>query len=292
MPLSTSSRHALWYAHGAALVLGGTALFPRLIPLPAEQLVSLRTAIAALLLLCLAILQRSSWTWLAGAGKRWLLLSGLLLGGHWWAYYEAIQRGGVGLAVVLVYSSPAMTVLLEAWLHRRRPAAHTLLAAAAVSVGVALVLLPSFGDRAPAPWAAGLALLAALLYALRNLLVRERLAQAPGLGLAGTQFAVVALAGLPSLRGLDLDASTWAWLLLFGSLFTALPHLALLLALQRLPTSTVALVASLEVPYAVLLAWWLLHEPPGAPLLAGGLCILGAAWLASRHVDEDARRRN
>ena len=275
-------RSPLLIAHLSALLLGGASLFPRLLPLEAAQLVPLRTALAAALLLLVAAAQRHSWTWLRRATLGELLLLSALLGGHWWAYFSAIQAGGVGPAVVLVYSAPVLTVLLEALLHRRAPPVTALLAGFGVVTGAAIVVGPALLQGTPRT--AALALLAALLYALRNLWLAERFRAPPAVPLAGLQFAGVALLGLPALTGgVSLDPGHWGWLLLFGSVFTALPHLGVVRALQQLPASTVGMITSLEVPYALLFAALLLGEPLPAALLAGGACIVAAALLASRH---------
>lgn len=277
-------RRALLIAHASALLLGGASLFPRLLPLPAEQLVPLRTAVAAALLLLLAWHRRQSWQWLRGRTAGELLLLSMLLGGHWWAYFAAIQAGGVAPAVVLVYASPVLTVLLEALVHRRRPEARLLLAGAGVLLGVLLVAWPTRDAQSITPATLLLGLTAALLYALRNLLLSHRFRQPPGEALAGAQFALVALLGAPALAGgVDLNGPATLSLLLFGSLFTALPHLGVVLALQRMPASTVALITSLEVPYAMLFAALLLSEPLTLPLVGGGACIVAAALLASRN---------
>ncbi|MDP3859216.1 MAG: DMT family transporter [Stagnimonas sp.] len=274
---------ALLIAHAAAVLLGGASLFPRLLSLPAEQLVPLRTAVAALLLLVLAWRRGQSWSWLRGRTLGELLLLSALLGGHWWCYFAAIQAGGVGPAVVLVYSAPVLTVLLEALLTRQAPAGRLLLAGSGVMLGVTLLVWPARDGGAITPATLGLGLAAALLYALRNLLLSQRFRQPPGEALAGAQFALVALLSAPALvTGVQLDGQQIGGLLLFGSLFTALPHLGVVLALQRLPASTVGLITSLEVPYALLFAALLLGESLSPPLLAGGACIVAAALLASR----------
>lgn len=283
MSSDSGQRRALLIAHASAVLLGGASLFPRLLPLPAEQLVPLRTAVAALLLILLAWRRRQSWHWMRGRKAGELLLLALLLGGHWWAYFAAIQIGGVGPAVVLVYSAPVLTVLLEAVLYRRRPDRNLLLAGVGVLIGVLLVAWPDPGAASISAATITLGLLAALLYALRNLLLSHRFRQPPGEALAGAQFALVALLGAPALAsGVSLDGPAALWLLLFGSVFTAVPHLGVVLALQRLPASRVGLITSLEVPYALLFATLLLGEPSSPALLAGGSCVVAAALLASR----------
>ena len=279
-------RSPLLIPHLSALLLGGASLFPRLLPLDAAQLVPLRTALAAALLLALAMAQRSSWAWLRAATLGELLLLSALLGGHWWAYFSAIQAGGVGPAVVLVYSAPVLTVLLEVLLHGRPPSATAVLAGLGVVTGAVLVVGPALLQGTPQT--AALALLAALLYALRNLWLAERFRTPPAVPLAGLQFAGVALLGLPALAdGVTLEPQQGIWLLLFGSVFTALPHLGVVRALQQLPASTVGMITSLEVPYALLFAALLLGEPLPPTLLAGGTCIVAAALAAGRSVSAE-----
>lgn len=268
--------------HGSTLLLGASALFPHWLALPAAQLVVLRCLLAGAALLAWMRWRGLRVGPLDAPGWRRLLLVSLLLGAHWACYFAAIRVGGVGLAVALVYSYPAWSLLLECWRGRQRPRRPALFATALTVLGISLVAGQALREGAAGIEALALGLVAALLYALRNLVLAGGFRAVSGEALTAVPLLVVGLAGAPLLLGgVALQPGQGWLLLLFATLFTALPHLGVVQALQRFSATRVGLLTSLELPYALGFAWLLLDQAPGAALLAGSVCILAAGLYSS-----------
>jgi len=275
--MSAAHRKALLQVHLGAVLLAGTALFPRFLGVPATQLVDLRSWIAAALLLGIAATLRQDFRVHTGRDLGWLLLCSLLMGLHWVTYYTGIQKGGVALAVVCLYTFPVITVLLEPLFGETRLKRSDLLAGLTVVIGVLIVIRPDSVSGAVLPPAL-LCLVSAFFYALRNTLYRRYLRDYSPYSMMGWQFLLVALGLLPTVTAdVALPTEKWWVLLVFGTLFTAAPHTLFVSGMREISAKTMGLINSMMPLYATAFAWLFLGESAGANTLAGGALIVGAA---------------
>lgn len=276
----SARRWALAQVHLGSLLLAGTALFPRILPLPADQIVLYRSLIAAAILIAIARATGATFRLRSRAEAGWLALCGLLMGLHWVTYYQAIQTAGVALAVVCLYTYPILTVLLEPLLGRTRLQRGDFVAGLLVLGGVALVARPDAGAAWGAAW---LSVFSGFCYALRNVLYRHHLRDHSPYSMMGWQFLIVGAVLLPTLNpGVPLDAGGLWWkLLLFGTVFTAAPHLLFVSGLKALTAKSMGLINSLMPLYATVFAWLLLDEAADWNVLAGGALIVSAALYES-----------
>lgn len=275
-----SHQSALIQLHIGSVLLAGTAIFTRVLPLGVDQIVLLRCFIAAAILLVIAFAARESFRVKSVAELGWLVLCALLIGAHWLTYYKGIQLGGVALAVVCLYTYPILTVFLEPLFGETKLERGDVLAGLAALIGVAFVARPDAGAAWTTAW---LCVLSGFLYALRNILYRRHLRERSAYSMMGWQFLIVGLCLLPM-----LDTSTdyaadglWWKLLLFGAVFTAAPHLLFVNSMRALSAKTMGLINSLMPLYATVLAWLLLGESASWNVLAGGALIVGAAFYES-----------
>ncbi|MEK6806224.1 MAG: EamA family transporter [Pseudomonadota bacterium] len=275
-----SRQTALIQLHLGSLLLAGTAIFTRTLPLAVDQIVLLRCVIAAAVLLAITLFVRDSFRVKNAAELGWLVLCALLIGVHWLTYYRGIQLGGVAIAVVCMFTYPIITAFIEPLFGETKLSRGDVLAGVAVLTGVALVARPDAGAAWTASW---LCLLSALVYALRNVLHRRHLRERSAYGMMGWQFLIVALCLLPT-----LDTSTdfatdglWWKFLIYGTVFTAAPHLLFVASMRALSAKTMGLINSLMPLYATTFAWLILGESTSWNTLAGGALIVGAAFYES-----------
>ncbi len=271
---------ALLQLHLGALLLGGSALLPRYVPIAADQLVLLRSVIAAVLLFVLALAWREPLRTKSKRDSAWLLVCSLLLGLHWLLYFRTIQISTVALASVCFYTFPIITVFLEPLFGRTKLHTGDIIAALIALAGVALIAAPGAGVSAEA---LTLGLLCAVFMALRNVLYRHHLQSYPPIAITGWHFLIVGVVLLPTFHADALIGfEDWWWkMLIFGVLFTAAPHVLFVSSLRTLPAKSLGLVTSLMPLYATLLAWLLFHEFAGWNVMAGGVLIVGAAFYES-----------
>lgn len=275
--MTPAHRKALLQVHLGALLLAGTALFPRFLGVAATPLVSLRSLIAAALLFGIAFVLRQGLRVNSRADLGWLLACTVLMALHWVSYYSGIQQGGVALAVVCLYTFPVITVFIEPLFGETRLQRGDVLAGAAVIAGILIVVRPG-STGSGVLWPALLCVASAVCYALRNTLYRRYLRDYSPYGMMGWQFLLVGLALAPALpeSGASLEGK-WALLLLFGTLFTAAPHTLFVAGMREISAKTMGLINSMMPLYATAFAWLLLDESAGMHTLAGGALIVGAA---------------
>ncbi|AOA05929.1 MULTISPECIES: DMT family transporter [Pseudomonas] len=277
-------RTALGALHIGALMFGLTGVFGKLAAASASIIVFGRAAFAVLALLCFAgLANRGGWHRLTLRDARNLLLSGLLLAGHWVSFFVSVKIAGVAIATLGFASFPAFTVILEGLIFRERIRLNEVILVVLVSVGLILVT-PSFDLASQATegllWAVG----SGLLFSLLSLNNRANSGRMPAVQAAMWQNAVVAVCllpfagpGLSEVRPMD-----WLWIGLLGVFCTGVAHSLFVASLAVIKARTAAVVFALEPVYGITLAWLLFHETPSLRMLLGGVLIIVAIVVSSR----------
>ena len=97
----------------ATIFLGFSGIFPKLIVLPADSIILGRSIVAVLLFLPIILLSKAS---IRLAGKKNIYLVaviGLLMAGHWVFFYHSIKLSTVAIAVILIFTYPMMSAIIE-----------------------------------------------------------------------------------------------------------------------------------------------------------------------------------
>lgn len=277
-------RTALGALHIGALLFGLTGVFGKLAAAPASIIVLGRAGFAVMALASFAMLsKRNRWAKLTGRDASSLLLSGLLLAGHWVSFFVAVKIAGVAIATLGFASFPAFTVMLEGLIFRERIRANEIVLVVLVSVGLILVT-PAFDLASEATTGLLWAIACGLLFSLLSLNNRANSGRVPAVQAAMWQNAVVALCLLPfaapelsEVRPLD-----WLWIGLLGVLCTGVAHSLFVASLAVIKARTAAVVFALEPVYGITLAWVLFHETPTLRMLLGGALIIIAIVVSSR----------
>lgn len=205
------------------------------------------------------------------------------------AYYAAIARLAVAVAIVLQYLGPAFVVGWVALKARRMPSRPILLALTIAFVGVVLVSeLPSgeIGSVDGLGLAAGLA--GAMFFAAYTL-QSERAAEY--YGAVGALFRAFLAASVlwiiyQAPQGLPrelFEGDNLPKVIYVGLAGTLAPFLLYIWAIQKLRSERAVITATLEPLFAGLVAWIWLDQVLSPLQVAGGALILGAvAWLQIR----------
>lgn len=279
-----TARNALGALHIGALLFGLTGVFGKLAAASASVIVFGRAGFAVIALACFAaVSRRSPWHALTRRDVRSLLVSGLLLAGHWVSFFIAVKVAGVAIATLGFASFPAFTVLLEGLIFRERIRLNEIMLVVLVSVGLILVT-PTFDLASQATEGLLWAIASGLTFSLLSLNNRANAGRVPAVQAAMSQNAVVALCLLPfaapqisSVRPLD-----WVWIGLLGVLCTGVAHSLFVASLAVIKARTAAVVFALEPVYGITLAWLLFHETPTLRMLLGGALIIVAIVASSR----------
>ena len=287
---------ALWIVY---VVWGSTYLAIAYVveSLPPAMSASARFAVAALVLASWVAVRRGPGALrVTGAQLRGAALVGLLLllGGNGLVVLAQDADLPSGLTALLVAAVPLWIVLLRLTV-RDRPTPTTLLGVVLGFAGLAVLLLPGARPEGVALGAAGLAVVASLLWSLGSF-AASRL-ELPGDRLTTTALQMAAgaagLAVLSVLRGerlvlAEVTTASWlalAYLVVFGSLvaFTAYSWV-----LGAAPVSKVATYAYVNPVVAVGLGGLLRDEQLTAPTVVGGAVTVLAVAVVVR---EEGRRR-
>jgi len=207
------------------------------------------------------------------------VLCGVLLAGHFGTLFLAYSKADANIVIVALFTYPMMTSLLEPLFFSSKRSGRQLFSATLIVAGVACLSLTAV--RSGQPFAGiGLALLSALLFSLRNILSRKLVMRSDGVAIMAWQTTVAAFVFAPTCLWLPASALTMnacLGILAVGALFTAVPHTLRVLVKQHLTTTTVDILASLQVFGGVALSSLILKEPITPSLLLGAAFVLAGA---------------
>jgi drug/metabolite transporter (DMT)-like permease len=295
----------LWLALASAATFGSSGPFAKSLLVEgwsSGAIVLLRVSGATLVLAVPTILAlRGRWRVVRGSLPTILAYGAVAVAGCQVAYFYAVQRLDVGVALLLEYLGIVLVVLFVWVRTRRAPSALTGLGVLLALLGLGLVL-DLAGHSRPDLVGVAWGLVAATGLATFFVLAAEESSLPPvalaGLGM-GTGAVALGLLGAVGVIPLTVGRGQVAlmghqapWWLAVAELAVVAAAAAYLLGVTaaRMLGSTVASFVGLtEVLFAVLFAWLLLGELPGLMQLAGGVCIV--AGVAAVRLGELRRAR-
>ncbi|MEU7791657.1 DMT family transporter [Amycolatopsis sp. NPDC049159] len=213
------------------------------------------------------------------------VLGGLFLVGNWVLLFASYALSSISVSTVVYHTQPLILVGLAAAFLGEKVAKSHLARAAVAFGGVAVISLSAHGeDGKPVQLAGiGLALGAAVLYAGASFVAKQLKHIRPHL-LAAVQTTVGALVLAPLLLITPLPTTTSGllWLVLLGTVHTALMYVLMYASIGKLPTTTVALLSYLYPVVAVLVDIAFYGHRPSWPEAVGMLAVLAAALAPQR----------
>ena len=212
-------------------------------------------------------------------------LSGYYVGT--WCDFRALQLIDASLERVLLFTYPAIVVLVRAALGRRWPAWRETVAVLLTWLGVVLAV----GGFDAALWranahGAALVLLSAALFAgylLANEHVGSRIGSVGFMVVASTSAALglslhfAAVAPLSAVW--SLSPSLLLAILGMTAFTNVLPLFMISASIAKIGAARAAIITAVGPPTTLLLAWWLLGEVMGSVQLAGALCCVGGVMI-------------
>jgi drug/metabolite transporter (DMT)-like permease len=231
---------------------------------------------------------RGRWS-LLRANAGFLLAFGLVaVAGCQFAYFNAVERLPVAVAILIEYAAPVAVV---GWLwgrHRQAPSRLTVIGAA-VAIGGLLLVLDVFSvgsvDSIGVLWALGGMVGCAFFFVVSAgednglppivLAAGGLVVGTIALGLAGLVGLVDMAAGTHPASYHSVDIPWWLPVLALGVITAAVSYVSGILASRALGARLASFVALLEVLFSVIFAWLLLGQLPGAIQLLGGVLLLG-----------------
>jgi drug/metabolite transporter (DMT)-like permease len=275
-----ATRKAHLQIHFCVVLWGFTAIFGRLISLPALPLVWWRMTLVAVMLMLVPRVWRA---WRKMSPRLLAAYSGVgcLIALHWLTFYGAIKLSNASVGATCMALAPVFLSIVEPFIVRRAFDIRELLLGVVTIPGVVMVI-----GGVPSGMRSGIALgvLSAFFVAIFGTLNKRLVHHADPLAVTAIELAAGALlltvAG-PLFMPVTFQIPTArdaALLLILAVVCTILPFTLALIALRHLSAFVTQLAVNLEPVYAIILASALFHEHRQLDLLfyAGVLIILGA----------------
>ncbi len=276
------SREGLLAVHVAVLIFGFTALFSKLLTLPALDITFYRSVIAFLVIAMYVAYKKQSF--FLHDARAYLMAGflGALLAVHWVSYFYAMQVSTVAIGVIALYTFPVITVFLEPLFHGEKPQRADIISSMFVLFGIYLIV-PDFSLDNSTALGVAAGVFSAFMISLRNIMQRRFLSGYSASQALLYQSAAVALVlfAFVDVQMVDIDDEQWGLLLLLGIVFTALPHTLFAHGLRHLKAKTASLIACVQVFYAAIFAALFLGEWLSLNVVIGGLVVVSAAMYES-----------
>ncbi|SDD15856.1 DMT family transporter [Ruegeria marina] len=251
---------------------------------PTGQLLLVRFAIQAVLLIPLVLVTGRPWRMRGRLLRLTALRTGLHIIGIW-AMFTALRYLPLADAVAIAFVMPFIMLLLGRYVLGEEVGARRIIACVVGFIGTMLVIQPSFAEVG---WPALLPLVVAVVFALFMLVTRQLAKDTDPIALqavSGLMASVVltpvlfigTAAGVGQLSFTPISGST-LWLLLAIGILGTCAHLLMTWSLRYAPSATLAPMQYLEIPFATFIGWLVFSDLPDG-LAALGICITVAAGL-------------
>ncbi|WP_370979273.1 DMT family transporter [Agaribacterium sp. ZY112] len=280
----------------ANVLMACAGVFSKLIPADAVTITQLRCMLALCCLLPFVLILGGRLKLASKAEVAGVLVLGVLMGGHWASYFQAMQLSTVAVGTLSVFTFPILTVLLEPLFSRKsfslRDAALAFVAVLGVAILVfdELVLLLSL-EAEPSSYALGVLWggISAFMLSVRNLIQKYCFSTIASPTLMFYQVLVISLMYLPFMdldRVASLELGDWWNVFLLALFVTSVGHTLFVRSFKYLPAKSVSMISCVQPLIVAYIAWLVLNEQPSAQVYIGGALILLVAfyesWLQAR----------
>ena len=198
-------------------------------------------------------------------------------------YFSCQEICSLAVASILLYTAPAIVVVLSALLWRERVTKQKLLALGLTLVGCALVCGVFSGSLTVTGGGIALGLGAGFFYALYSIFGRYALAHYGPMTVTVWTFVFAGVASLALVRPAELAALSQPSLALTAVglvvCSTVLPYILYTRGLARVEAGKASILASLEPVVASVAGVVLFGEPMGPLTAAGIVCVLAGVYI-------------
>ncbi len=262
--------------HMSALLFGGTALFSKILPFSANDIILSRSLFSSIILgFFLLIISSSKLKILSLKDGAFIILSGLFFGIHLFTYFYAIQVSSIGIGVISLFTFPMITTLLEPVILKKSPKLKDILLGLMVLLGVFFIVSDST-IASNSLYGVGLGILSAFTYSLRNLIQKYRLINYSPLSMLFYQMVITLFLMMPfsTLNYSEISNNDLTLLLILSIVFTIVPHLAVIESLKKFDARAVSIILTLQVFYAIVFAYLVFKEEIKTSIVFGASIIL------------------
>lgn len=268
----------------AMLLVSTSGALGRYIDLLPPVTIAYRVLIASIVLLAFCKIKGYSLKIASAKARNRVLIAGVLLGVHWVTYFFALRWGNVAIGMLSMFTYPIFTTFLEPlFLPARIQKVHFLLGMM-VLTGIYL-LAPEMNLDNSHTRGVLMGLISAVSFAIRNLLLKQQVANVNGSVLMVYQMGIIGVMLFPIALWIQPSFTTVAeqlpYLLLLGVMTTAIGHTLFVHSFQFFPISNVSILSSIQPVFGIIIGMIFLHEIPASQSIIGGLLILSTVIIES-----------
>lgn len=211
-----------------------------------------------------------------------IILAAALLGGHWITYFYALHLSNVAIGMLSLFTYPVFTALLEPVLLKSKFNFRHIGLGMLALLGIYL-LAPDFDMENNHFQGILFGLVSSLLYALRNILLKKKVARYQGSTLMFYQLLIAMVLFVPVLFIYDSSGITSQWpaVVALALVTTAIGHTMFVMGLKHFSVSTASIISSSQPIYGIIIGMVFLHEIPQWNTVLGGALILTTVVIES-----------
>lgn len=256
----------------STLILGIAGLFAKWISLPAYVIIFGRSFFASFFLISLCWITKNIDLKMSYKYKGKLLLSSILMMLHWIFFYQAIQVSTVSIGVLSTFTFPLITSLLEPFFQKKSLQLKSILEACIILLGL-YILLDFSSSSVQVVQGVFYGVLAALSFALRNLISQpllENNMSSLWVMTCNVTLSSLILAPFCIIPILSTSSLNLILIVIAGVFVSGIGHSLFLQSMNSLSASFSSILASLQIPIAVIASWVFLGEVITPSILIGG----------------------
>ena len=208
-----------------------------------------------------------------------MIWTSVLMATHWTTYFYSLDFSNVSIALLTLYTFPAMTAIIEPLWYKSRIPRKDLFLAIIVIIAI-IIISPPVSQGTRIPLAIGLGLFSAFCYSLRNVWLISITKEYTGTTLMTYQLILMTIFLAPFLLFIEVDYRDFQWpaILFLGVLTTAAAHTLFMRGLSYYSAATASLFAAIVPVYAITWGYLVLGEIPTLNTTIGGILIVGVVF--------------
>lgn len=270
--------------HLAMLFISTSGVLGRYISLPPAITIWWRCLFAAIILGVYCRFKNVSLKISNKKDLKTIILSGVFFGAHWVTYFYSLQLSNVAIAMLSIFTYPVITALLEPLFFKFKLNPKHIALGVLVLVGI-YFLTPEFNIENDYTLGVLMGLISAVFYALRNILLKKRIAKYDGSMLMFYQMLAILFVLWPAFIIFKAEPSMneWQAIIILALLTTAIGHTLFVRSFKNFSITSASIMSSVQPIYGILLGMLFLGEIPSHATIIGGVLILSTVVIESVH---------
>lgn len=211
-----------------------------------------------------------------------IVISGLLFGTHWVTYFYALHLSSVAIGMLSLFTYPVITALLEPLFFKTKLNIMHVVLGVVVLIGI-YFLSPEFNLENNTTKGVLFGLISAVFYAIRNILMKKKVANYHGSMLMFYQMAIITLVLWPVFFVFESNPTTndWQAILALALVTTSIGHTLFVMSFKNFSIGTASIISSVQPIYGILFGMLFLNEIPSSTTIIGGLLIVSTVVIES-----------